>query len=276
MLNRLFRYVVHPKVGSIWCLHRVVPERSAFKDNRDLEVTPDFLEGLIREKLGQGYRFVDLDSFVASASSGIPRKRKLIHVTFDDGFEDVFLHAYPIFKKYHIPFTLYVSTDFPDGNADLWWLQLEQMAQGDSKWFERKMRQIYESEKNPALAMHVITGSEKDLSFCGRLSISWEQLQIMVSDGLCTIGSHGVSHSAFPCLSKEDCQMELLRSKSRIMEKLGVEVKHFSYPYSKFSNSTNYLVQQSGYETAVLGYGGATRFSRGKRFFFYRDYIVQP
>lgn len=275
MFKRIVRYVLHPRVGSIWCLHRVVPERSAFKDNRDLEITPDFLESLICEKLSQGFRFVDLDTFAAAASSGIPRMRKLIHISFDDGFEDVFAHAYPIFKKYHIPFTLYVSTDFPDGNADLWWLQLEQMAQGDSKWFKRMMDQIYESGKNPAAAMHAITGSEKDHSFCDRLAISWEQLKIMVSEGLCTVGSHGVSHSAFPCLSREDAQMELRRSKNRLKEKLGVEIRHFSYPYSQFSNTTNHLVWQSGYETAVLGYGGATRFSRGKRF-FYRDYIVQP
>ena len=112
--NKLVRYLFHPIIGNIWCLHRVVPVRSAFKGNRDLEITTDFLEDMINEKRRQGYRFVDLDTFVASAS-GTPWKRKLIHVTFDDGFEDVYLYAYPILKKYQIPFTFYVSTDFPDG-----------------------------------------------------------------------------------------------------------------------------------------------------------------
>ena len=266
--------ILHPGIGWIWCLHRVVPQRSLFKDNRDLEITPDFLEDLIVEKRRQGFHFVDLDTFVASAS-GFPWKRKMIHVTFDDGFEDVYVHAYPIFKKYQIPFTFYISTDFPDRHADLWWLQLEHLAHGDSEWFKQIMRQVYRSEMNPAEAMHTLTGSEKDASLCHRLSISWEQLRIMVSEGLCSVGSHGVSHSAMPSLSKEDAQMEMQQSKCRLKEMLGVEIRHFSYPYSKFNDATNQCVWKSGYQTAVLGYGGATRYSKGKMLFF-RDFIIQP
>ena len=274
IFNKIIKNTFHPKIGSIWCLHRVVPVRSEFKDNRDLEITPDFLEVLIDEKRRLGFRFVDLDTFVSSAS-GIPFKRKLIHITFDDGFEDVYLNAYPIFKKYHIPFTLYLSTGFPDNNADLWWLQLEHMAQGDSEWFKKTMRQIYQSDMNPAEAMHAITTSKKDASLCHRLSLSWEQVREMVSSGLCLVGSHGVSHSALPYLSKEDAQMELQRSQRRLNDMLGLEVRHFSYPYSKFNDVTNQLVWQSGYRTAVLGFGGQTRFQKGNRL-FYREFIVQP
>ena len=272
--NKLKKNIFHPRIGSIWCLHRVVPVRSAFKENRDLEITPDFLEDLIIEKRRQGFRFVDLDTFVVSASR-FPWKRKMIHVTFDDGFEDIYQYAYPVLKKYQIPFTLYVSTDFPDMNADLWWLQLEYMAKGDSEWFKKTMGQIYSSGMNPADAMHSLTGSEKDPSLCQLLSITWDQLRMMVSEDLCLVGSHGVSHSAMPSLPKKDVQMELQSSQCRIKEMLGVEVRHFSYPYSKFNDATNKLVWESGYQTAVLGYGGATRFLKENRF-YYRDYIIQP
>lgn len=274
IIGKICNSISHPRVGEIWCLHRVVPSRSSFKSNRDLEITPDFLEYLIKEKAKQGFHFVNMDSFVNAASIR-PWKRKLIHITFDDGFADVFLHAYPILKKYSIPFTLYVSTDMPDGNADLWWLQLEQLSHGNAKWFEQTMKHIYSNGGGISDSMHALTDSERDPSICRRLSISWEQLRIMVSEGLCTIGSHGVSHSSMSRLPEESVIRELLDSRARLKEMLGVDANHFSYPHSMFTEITNQLVWQSGYHTAVLGFGGQTRFQKGNRL-FYREFIVQP
>ena len=41
--------VLHPVVGEMWCLHRIVEERSPMPSNRELEVTPAFLEKKIAE-----------------------------------------------------------------------------------------------------------------------------------------------------------------------------------------------------------------------------------
>ena len=264
----------HPKVGEIWCLHRVCPKRSAYKSNRELEVTPDFLEQLITERRNQGFRFVDMDTMVAVAN-GKRRGRKLIHISFDDGFADVFANAYPILKQYQVPFTLYVTTDMPDGKADLWWLQLEQLAQGDIQWFEQTIKQIYSRRCDIAATMHSMTSSTADFDLCKQMSLTWEQIRVMASEGLCTVGSHGVSHSAMKYLSTEQSCFELSASKHRLEEMLGVEVCHFSYPHSFVGESTNRLVWQSGYRTAVVGFGGAIRRKKGNSF-FNRTLIVQP
>jgi peptidoglycan/xylan/chitin deacetylase (PgdA/CDA1 family) len=274
LLNRKIHNVFHPIIGEIWCLHRVLPYRSKYKSNRDLEITPDYLEKIVLEKQRQGFRFVDLDTFVAAAQ-GIHRERELVHVTFDDGFADVFTYAYPILKQYNIPFTYYVTTDMPDGKADLWWLQLEQMVGGDSKRFEEIIKQVYSQSGHIATTMHTITDSGPDFTLCQNLCISWEQLQIMVSEGLCTIGSHGVSHSAMSLLPQEKASEELSGSKLRLKEMLGVEVQHFSYPHSLFTNAQNELVWKEGYRTIVVGYGGNSRREKNKQF-FYRKFIVQP
>ena len=273
-MKRKIYYLFHPKVGEIWCLHRVIPERSTFKSNRDLEITPGYLEQLIREEREQGFRFVDMDTFV-EAANWKRREKKLIHITFDDGFADVFTQAYPILKQYQIPFTLYVTTDMPDGRADLWWLQLEQFANGDVEWFEKTLKQIYDRHEPVASAMHEITSSAVDAALGQQLSLTWEQIRAMVSEGLCAVGSHGVSHSALSLLSAEDVERELVASKQRLEEMLGIEVRHFSYPHSFFSDDTNRLVWEAGYSTAVIGYGGATRRKKGNNF-FYRNYIIQP
>lgn len=273
-IRRMLYNVAHPKVGEIWCLHRVLPERSAFASNRELEITPDYLEQIVVEKQRQGFRFVDMDAFMMAAR-GKRQGKKLIHITFDDGFADVFTHAYPVLERYQVPFTLYVTTDMPDGKADLWWLQLEQMADGNADWFEKTMKRVYDRNENMATVMHEITSSAYDPAICQQMSLDWEQIRKMVSEGLCTVGSHGVSHSALSLLSTEEAVHELVASKQRLEEMLGVEIRHFSYPHGFFSDDTNQLVREASYISAVVGYGGATRRKKDNDF-FYRCYIVQP
>ena len=275
-VQRKIQNLFHPAIGEIWCLHRVLPEseRSSFASNRELELTPDYLESIISAKKAEGCHFVDLDTFVAIAN-GKRRGRRQIHITFDDGFADVFTNAYPVLKKHQVPFTLYLSTDMPDGKADLWWLQLEAVANGDAAWFEQRIQEIYRRKGNLAASMHGLTSTSPNPNLCSRLSMTWEQLRIMVSEGLCMIGSHGVSHSALSLLPKERVAQELEASRARIKEMLGVEVRHFSYPHSFFSEATNQQVWDAGYETAVIGYGGKTRRSKGRKL-FYRNFIFQP
>lgn len=273
-LARKIHNLFHPIVGEIWCLHRVVPERSPFPSNRDLEITPDYLEQLITDCIKHGYNFVDTDTFVKKATH-CRLSQRLINITFDDGFSDIFTHAYPILKRHGIPFTIYVTTDMPDGCADLWWLQLEQLAGGNVEWFNQTIKEIYNRDNDIAATMHSITSSSPDPSLCQQHSLSWEQLHTMLSEGLCTIGSHGVSHSALSLLSETQILHELQNSRKRIKEMLGVDARHFSYPHSFYNETTNRLVWQVGYRTAVIGYGGKTRYRPDNRL-FYRNYIVQP
>ena len=46
-------------------------------------------------------------------------ERKFVCFTLDDGYLDNYLNAYPVFKKYGAPFTVYVNTGMPDGNTIL-------------------------------------------------------------------------------------------------------------------------------------------------------------
>lgn len=39
--------------------------------------------------------------------------------TMDDGYKDNYTNALPIFKKYNVPYTIFVTTNFPDRQAIL-------------------------------------------------------------------------------------------------------------------------------------------------------------
>src|SRR6516165_1947154 len=46
-------------------------------------------------------------------------------ITIDDGYRDTLQWAYPILRKYQVPFAVYIPTSFPDRLGELWWLVLE-------------------------------------------------------------------------------------------------------------------------------------------------------
>ena len=52
-------------------------------------------------------------------------KRRFVCITFDDGYKDLMHWAYPLLKKYEMPFALYIPTSFPDRLGELWWIALE-------------------------------------------------------------------------------------------------------------------------------------------------------
>jgi peptidoglycan/xylan/chitin deacetylase (PgdA/CDA1 family) len=75
-----------------------------------------------------GYRVVRLPDLVGFLEGGRALPRKAVAVTIDDGYKSAYQVAYPILKRYGLPATIFVYTDFI-GTADgLTWEQLAEMA----------------------------------------------------------------------------------------------------------------------------------------------------
>ena len=272
MIHRLankISHLFHPVQGEIWCLHRVVLQRSNYPSNRELEITPAYLEELINKYKAAGYAFVSIDELLLSKPI-LPQKR--VNVSFDDGFRDVYTNAFPIFKEYQIPFTIYLTTGFPEEKADIWWIQMEQDRSVED--YENLMKRIYGSGEPMARKMHELTGTQPDLLLSQSLSLSWDEIKEMMDSGLCTIGSHTVSHPGLTRIGDDACRTELEESQRIIKERTGKDALHFSYPHSMESDSVRKAVSEAGFVSATLGYGGSIR--RGDdRFRLNRKYIVQ-
>lgn len=93
-------------MGEVWQLHRVTEEHSVQERVRDYEITPARLESLIIEYQRKGYEFISMAE-VAERIKGKEGK-KFIAVTLDDGYANNYEVAYPIFRKYQVPFCIYV------------------------------------------------------------------------------------------------------------------------------------------------------------------------
>ena len=75
-----------------------------------------------------GYRVIhlaELGDFLAGRKA-LPAKSVVI--TFDDGYESVHRHAFPLLRQYGFPATLFVYTDFVGAGDALRWSQMKEMA----------------------------------------------------------------------------------------------------------------------------------------------------
>ena len=118
-IKRKIHNLLHPKVGEIWMLHRVVEHRSDKPSQRVLEVSPEWLEQRILEYKKKGYTFVSIDA--------LPKQGHWVCITLDDGYRDNYTLAYPIFKRLGVPFTVYVTTGFIDNKMPMWWYPNERL-----------------------------------------------------------------------------------------------------------------------------------------------------
>src|SRR5262249_12945001 len=105
------------------------PAQPGSGPNRTLQVTPQFLEQMIRQVRGSGFEIIGLDEAHFRLIEGEYRT-PFACLAFDDGYRDTLEHAYPILQRHAAPFAVYVPTDYPDGRGDLWWLALEQVVLG--------------------------------------------------------------------------------------------------------------------------------------------------
>src|SRR4051794_38839483 len=111
--------------GAILRFERVRPRRKgAFQPLGRAEITPVFLDKVIRALKRWGYDIVSLDEACARAVR-LPDGRRFACLTFDGAWKDLITQAYPVLSRHGVPFTLYVPTAFPDGLGEAWWLGLE-------------------------------------------------------------------------------------------------------------------------------------------------------
>lgn len=268
------------KRGAIFMLHHVDPEPPAdFEPNRILKVTPQFLDGVIKCVQSAGYDIISLDEVPERLANPDAYKRPFACFTLDDGYRDNWKHAYPVFKKHNVPFTVYVPSAFPSGKADLWWLTLEDVLkcqdqislQMDDQRVDFSLRTT--AEKNTAFdeiywwlrakseddTRALVRQMAQDVGYdanarARELLLTWSELRNFSADPLVTIGAHTENHYALAKLSSERAHKEMAKSIAGLEEKLGRPVQHFSYPYGDEGSAGPRefaFAQQLGMKTAV-------------------------
>ena len=268
-------------IGALLTMHRVVPDghRQEFSPNRILQITPGFLEATILQVREMGIEIVSLGEFQRRLVERDFRT-PVVGFTLDDGYADNYHHAFPIFRKYQVPFAIYLCTGLHDGSIDLWWQDLEEIVRdqtrvdvqlnGVRRDFETKTikqkyaayETIYWSLRSMPLDMQLDTFRAIKERYIGRgaasvapdVALSWDMIAEMLRSNLLTIGAHTVNHFALSKLSPEHLQAEMEHSRDLIEQKTGVRPTHFAYPYGDALSAASRefdMVKELGFSTAV-------------------------
>ncbi|MFH1460249.1 MAG: polysaccharide deacetylase family protein [Candidatus Omnitrophota bacterium] len=97
-----------------------------------LVVSPESFQRQMYFLKKNNYNILSLDEYVDFLKEKKPLKHKSAVITFDDGFADNYTQAFPILKKYSIPATIFVVTEWVGNKKDMLnWEQVEILS--DSK-----------------------------------------------------------------------------------------------------------------------------------------------
>ena len=148
----------------------------------------------------ENYSIVSLTEFVNALSSTDHGGGDLIAVTIDEGFEECYRNAVPIFLKYRVPACFFISPNFIDLSE------------------RRDLKAIENFCHYNLLA--------KDI----RSPMSWDNIRELKGLGF-EIGSHTLSHAWCSRCTEEELFVELDLSKDRIEREIAAEVTLFAFPF---------------------------------------------
>lgn len=124
----------------------------------------DFERELLYLK-NKGYNTINLEELYNYVSNNKSIPAKSVVLTFDDGYVDNYIFAYPLLKKYGFKGTIFVNPEFVDPR--------------------KIIRDRYDQDKNVV--------SKDTTGF-----LSWEEMKIMEKDNVIDIQSHAMTHTWYP------------------------------------------------------------------------------
>jgi peptidoglycan/xylan/chitin deacetylase (PgdA/CDA1 family) len=129
--------------------------------------------------------------------SGDYASKPMIAITFDDGFQNVYEHGFPVLQNYGFPATIFLVTDYC-GRTNSW----------PSQPAEIRCQPLLE----------------------------WKQIKEMSRAGI-TFGSHTRTHPDLTTIATCDVEEEIVGSKRAIEDALGVPANTFAYPYGSLNEA---------------------------------------
>ena len=266
----------------IFYYHRVCNPEVDFLSSPDLVVSKNNFEKQM-EFIKEEFNVLPLDDIIDRLKKGKTLSSRDVAITFDDGYIDNYIHAYPILKKYGIPATIFITTGHIGSNNLLWWDRLSLIIKAvlctKIKWDDyfsdlltRELKNILSNEKALKRSLTPLTNYLKSVGvhkreaiihYLGntvlksesilpqqRVFLSWQEIKEMSGSGI-TFGSHSHTHAILTELDDKDMNRELSFSKELIKENVGMEPKGFSYPDGCLDDRVKASVITSGYYYAV-------------------------
>jgi peptidoglycan/xylan/chitin deacetylase (PgdA/CDA1 family) len=95
---------------------------------RDLTVSPDLFEQTLAKLADQGVETATMADLFEHFAGGQALPKRSVILTFDDGYDNAYEHAFRLLKAHKMVGTFFVTTDFVERPGYLTWAQIAEMA----------------------------------------------------------------------------------------------------------------------------------------------------
>ncbi len=203
----------------ILTFHRVAPRQPRLPFPLH-NVTPQAFREQVTGLMARGFHVVSLREALACHASGASLPPWAVVLTFDDGFESVYLNAWPVLREMKIPASIFVNTAYLGSPHpfpfDAWGVAFQQRA--------------------PAESYRPLT---------------LRQCREMVASGLVEIGAHTHTHEDFR--GRPDAfRHDLLHCVEIVRSTFGLGEVTFAFPYgSPFAGFANEELVDAAKQTGV-------------------------
>ena len=236
--------------------------------------------------LGSRYRFISLDELGERLAAGYHFREPVVAITFDDGYRDVYEHAFPVLKARGVPAAIFVATDFVAQGVPLTHDRLHLLV-GLALANERAtallriglggqpvalprgapgkaaaaafITSVILGRLNRVSLDRLVARLEQELGVSGEITsvappLTWQMLAEMRRGGF-TIGCHTHTHAVLPTETPADAYSEVRRSREVLEHRLGIKVEHFAYPDGRFNRPVVQAVDAAGIRFAYTTCG---------------------
>lgn len=226
----------------------------------------------------RNYEILSLDAIAQYIHQRKTLPKKAVAITFDDGYSDNYHNAFPILNKYSVPATIFLTVGHIEKDNLFWWDKISyaihhaQVNRLDIKELGsyslqsnadkamatssvvKRLKQIPEAEKKSIVdSIMALCLTNIPDGLAKRLVLSWDQVKEMSDMGI-SFGAHTMNHPILTRLSFEQARQEIVESKEILEERLGREIRAFSYPNGKtgdYNETVVKMVERAGFEYAV-------------------------
>lgn len=230
--------------------------------------------------IGRDHDFVSLDELGQQLTAGRRRARPLAAVTFDDGYRDVYEHAYPMLVRKGIPAAVFVVTNLV-GTSDLqthdhlhsllrialrrWTrpaatlktevaaLQIPEarrlrLPETDDAFVWARLMLTAFSSRSLRLVIDRLEREFGDdrLVPTGFMPMTWGMVEEMHRAGF-TVGSHTSRHALLTNESSARVFEEVASSRRELQRRLRAPIEHIAYPDGRFNRTALKAVRLAGY-----------------------------
>lgn len=189
-----------------------------------ITVSVDRFESMMGMLHEEGYSTLTSDAFRLAMLGMEKAPTKPVLLTFDDAWLDVFVHAFPILKHYGHKFTVFVVSD-------------------RTALATRSLREVLPG----TFPLHSEAAGLLDSPRIAEVVCGWQDLQVMLESGLCSVENHTASHGRDP-----DVRGDMERGRQAIREALGVPANQLCWPRGKYDARLLALAKELGMDMTYL------------------------